>query len=30
MVTQALTDDELVDLARSLRTILRTVDAIDL
>ncbi len=30
MVTQALTEDELVDLARSLRTILRTVDAIDL
>ena len=30
LVTQALTDDELVDLARSLRVILRTVDAIDL
>jgi DNA-binding MarR family transcriptional regulator len=30
LVTQALTDSELVDLARSLRVILRTVDAIDL
>ncbi len=30
LVTQALTEDEQVDLARSLRTILRTVDAIDL
>ena len=30
LVTQALTDDELDDLARSLRVILRTVDAIDL
>ncbi len=30
LVTQALTDDELVDMARSLRVVLRTVDAIDL
>jgi len=30
LVTQALTDDELVELARSLRVILRTVDALDL
>ena len=30
LVTQALTDDELDDLARNLRVILRTVDAIDL
>ena len=30
LVTQALTDDEQDDLARSLRAILRTVDAIDL
>ncbi len=30
MVTQALTDDEQDELARSLRAILRTVDAIDL
>lgn len=30
LVTQALTDDEQDDLARSLRVILRTVDAIDL
>ncbi len=30
LVTQALTDDELVDMARYLRVVLRTVDAIDL
>jgi DNA-binding MarR family transcriptional regulator len=30
LVTQALTDEELDDLARNLRAILRTVDAIDL
>jgi MarR family transcriptional regulator, organic hydroperoxide resistance regulator len=30
MVTQALTETELDDLARSLRVILRTVDAVDL
>jgi len=30
LVTQALTDEELVELARSLRAVLRTVDAIDL
>jgi DNA-binding MarR family transcriptional regulator len=30
LVTQALTEDELVDMARYLRVVLRTVDAIDL
>jgi DNA-binding MarR family transcriptional regulator len=30
LVTQALNDDELDDLARFLRVVLRTVDAIDL
>jgi hypothetical protein len=30
MVTQALTEPELDELARSLRVILRTVDAVDL
>jgi DNA-binding MarR family transcriptional regulator len=30
LVTQALTDDEQDDLARALRTVLRTVEAIDL
>lgn len=30
LVTQALTEDELIDMARFLRVVLRTVDAIDL